>query len=281
MKDIPAVNASIEGPGSGDTIVYRDYVDISVAVATPKGLVTPVVRNAESMDMIAIEQAIALAEYSASSTNSATNASTTAQIPIAFGAGETIMIGTQGITESIFSGDTFLRLRNSSLVDLATNDDSCGTLGSKLSFTAPSAATITIWAGCFGDSSCGSISSPNVVGISRQKGTIVFSASNTNDATVNTINRQFFFNGGETIRASTCAGEAAGASATGNSYLRLFANNGGALTQVATNDNANSTCGCGLASLIVFTVPSAGFYQVRAGCSLNTSCSGTVSIYSE
>ena len=59
MKDIPSVNASIEGPGGGDTIVYRDYVDISVAVATPKGLVTPVVRNAESMDMIGIEQAIA------------------------------------------------------------------------------------------------------------------------------------------------------------------------------------------------------------------------------
>ena len=59
MKDIPAVNASIEGPGGGDTIVYRDYVDISVAVATPKGLATPVVRNAESMDMIQIEQAIA------------------------------------------------------------------------------------------------------------------------------------------------------------------------------------------------------------------------------
>src|SRR5271155_5799254 len=57
MKDIPAVNASIEGPGGGDTIVYRDYV--SVAVATPKGLVTPVVRNAESMDMIQIKQAIA------------------------------------------------------------------------------------------------------------------------------------------------------------------------------------------------------------------------------
>lgn len=59
MKEIPAVNASIEGPGGGDTIVYRDYVDISVAVATPKGLVTPVVRNAESMDLITIEQAIA------------------------------------------------------------------------------------------------------------------------------------------------------------------------------------------------------------------------------
>lgn len=59
MKDIPAVNASIDGPGSGDTIVYRDYVDISVAVATEKGLVTPVVRNAESLDLVGVERAIA------------------------------------------------------------------------------------------------------------------------------------------------------------------------------------------------------------------------------
>ncbi|KAI0881013.1 2-oxoacid dehydrogenase acyltransferase [Annulohypoxylon maeteangense] len=59
MRDIPAVNASIEGENGGDTIVYRDYVDISVAVATEKGLVTPVVRNAESMDMVGIEKAIA------------------------------------------------------------------------------------------------------------------------------------------------------------------------------------------------------------------------------
>lgn len=59
MRDLPAVNASIEGPNGGDTIVYRDYVDISVAVATEKGLVTPVVRNVESMDMVGIEKSIA------------------------------------------------------------------------------------------------------------------------------------------------------------------------------------------------------------------------------
>jgi 2-oxoglutarate dehydrogenase E2 component (dihydrolipoamide succinyltransferase) len=53
MKEIPAVNASIEGPNGGDTIVYRDYVDISVAVATP------VVRNTETMDLVGIEKAIA------------------------------------------------------------------------------------------------------------------------------------------------------------------------------------------------------------------------------
>ncbi|KAG8810068.1 2-oxoglutarate dehydrogenase complex E2 component [Serendipita sp. 399] len=55
LKEIPAANASIEG----DSIVYRDYVDLSVAVATPKGLVTPVVRNAESMNFVDVEKEIA------------------------------------------------------------------------------------------------------------------------------------------------------------------------------------------------------------------------------
>ncbi|KAJ3755938.1 dihydrolipoamide succinyltransferase [Lentinula raphanica] len=55
LKEIPAANAYIEG----DEIVYHDYVDLSVAVATPKGLVTPVVRNAESMNFIEIEKEIA------------------------------------------------------------------------------------------------------------------------------------------------------------------------------------------------------------------------------
>merc|ERR1712071_348233 len=51
----PAVNAVIEG----NEIVYRDYVDISVAVATPKGLVVPVLRNLESMNYADIEKGIA------------------------------------------------------------------------------------------------------------------------------------------------------------------------------------------------------------------------------
>ena len=55
LKEIPAANASIEG----DSIVYRDYVDLSVAVATPKGLVTPVLRNAEAMGFLDIEKGIA------------------------------------------------------------------------------------------------------------------------------------------------------------------------------------------------------------------------------
>ncbi|MFL6851327.1 MAG: 2-oxoglutarate dehydrogenase complex dihydrolipoyllysine-residue succinyltransferase [Sphingomicrobium sp.] len=54
-KDVPSVNASIEG----DEIVYHDYLDVSVAVSAPKGLVVPVVRNADRMSFAEIEKSIA------------------------------------------------------------------------------------------------------------------------------------------------------------------------------------------------------------------------------
>ncbi|QNG46630.1 2-oxoglutarate dehydrogenase complex dihydrolipoyllysine-residue succinyltransferase [Sphingobium yanoikuyae] len=54
LKDIPGVNAQIEG----DEIVYNDFADISVAVSAPTGLVVPVIRNAESLSVAAIEKTI-------------------------------------------------------------------------------------------------------------------------------------------------------------------------------------------------------------------------------
>jgi 2-oxoglutarate dehydrogenase E2 component (dihydrolipoamide succinyltransferase) len=54
-RDVPSVNARIEG----DEIVYHDYLDVSVAVSAPKGLVVPVIRSAERMSFAEIEQAIA------------------------------------------------------------------------------------------------------------------------------------------------------------------------------------------------------------------------------
>ncbi|KAL0346882.1 UNVERIFIED_CONTAM: 2-oxoglutarate dehydrogenase complex 2, mitochondrial [Sesamum calycinum] len=50
----PIVNAVIDG----DDIIYRDYVDISIAVGTPKGLVVPVLRNAERMNFAEVEKEI-------------------------------------------------------------------------------------------------------------------------------------------------------------------------------------------------------------------------------
>jgi 2-oxoglutarate dehydrogenase E2 component (dihydrolipoamide succinyltransferase) len=54
-KDVPSVNASLEG----EEIVYHDYLDVSVAVSAPKGLVVPVVRNADRMSFAEIEKTIA------------------------------------------------------------------------------------------------------------------------------------------------------------------------------------------------------------------------------
>ena len=54
LKDIPSVNARIEG----DEIVYHPYVDLSVAVSAPNGLVVPVVRNVDAMGFADIEKAI-------------------------------------------------------------------------------------------------------------------------------------------------------------------------------------------------------------------------------
>ena len=51
LKDFPAVNAQIDG----DQIVYHDYVDMGIAVSAPKGLMVPVVRNAESLSLAQIE----------------------------------------------------------------------------------------------------------------------------------------------------------------------------------------------------------------------------------
>ncbi|GAB4030925.1 2-oxoglutarate dehydrogenase complex dihydrolipoyllysine-residue succinyltransferase [Spirosoma gilvum] len=54
LKDFPAVNAQIDG----EQIVYNDFCDISVAVSTERGLVVPVIRNAEQLSFAGIEKEI-------------------------------------------------------------------------------------------------------------------------------------------------------------------------------------------------------------------------------
>lgn len=54
LEKFPAVNASIEE----NEIIYHDYCDISIAVSTPKGLVVPVIRNAESLTLAGIEKKV-------------------------------------------------------------------------------------------------------------------------------------------------------------------------------------------------------------------------------
>ena len=54
LQEWPSVNAYIDG----ESIVYHDYCDISIAVSAPKGLVVPVIRNAESLSMAEIEKEV-------------------------------------------------------------------------------------------------------------------------------------------------------------------------------------------------------------------------------
>ncbi|MDO4434991.1 MAG: dihydrolipoyllysine-residue succinyltransferase [Cardiobacteriaceae bacterium] len=54
LKQYPAVNASIDG----DDIVYHNYYDIGIAVSSPRGLVVPILRNAEHLSLAGIEQGI-------------------------------------------------------------------------------------------------------------------------------------------------------------------------------------------------------------------------------
>ena len=54
LQEFPAINAYIQD----ESIIYHDFVDISIAVSTPKGLVVPVIRNAESLNFAEIEKEV-------------------------------------------------------------------------------------------------------------------------------------------------------------------------------------------------------------------------------
>ncbi len=54
LKELPNVNAEIEG----DNIIYKNYYDIGIAVSTERGLVVPVVRDADQLSLAGVEKAI-------------------------------------------------------------------------------------------------------------------------------------------------------------------------------------------------------------------------------
>ena len=54
LQEFPAVNAQI----NGDEIIFHQYADISIAVSAPKGLVVPIIKNAESLSLAGIEKAV-------------------------------------------------------------------------------------------------------------------------------------------------------------------------------------------------------------------------------
>ncbi|KAL0797693.1 hypothetical protein Bca101_052867 [Brassica carinata] len=89
LQNQPAVNAVIDG----EDIIYRDYVDISIAVGTPKGLVVPVLRNVEQMNFAEIEKEI----------NKLAKKATAGTISIDEMAGGTFTISNGGVYGSLLS----------------------------------------------------------------------------------------------------------------------------------------------------------------------------------
>ena len=207
-----------------------------------------------------LQAEVAFGSYTASNTNSATI--NTRNFNLSLSAGQTITLGTCGVRGASGSGDTFLRLYNPLSAQVALNDDNCGGLLSRLTYTVPVNGTYQLRAGCFANTSCSGTLAYSISGV-----LFSYIASNTNSATVNTTNVYVNLSAGQIITLGTCGlNEASG---LGDTYLRLYGPNG---MQVAFNDD---NCG-GLLSNFTYTVPVSGTYLIRAGCFANTSCSGSV-----
>ncbi|KAI3718694.1 hypothetical protein L6452_19574 [Arctium lappa] len=89
LQNQPIINAVIDG----DDIIYRDYIDISIAVGTPKGLVVPVIRDAEKMNFAEIEKTI----------NSLAKKANTGSLSIDEMAGGSFTISNGGVYGSLLS----------------------------------------------------------------------------------------------------------------------------------------------------------------------------------
>jgi hypothetical protein len=90
--------------------------------------------------------------YNASNTNSAQQNTTDTQFRLS--AGQTLTAGTCGLSGASASGDTYLRVLNSSGQVVAQNDDACSSLSSYLVYTPPAEGYYVLRAGCFSSGSC-------------------------------------------------------------------------------------------------------------------------------
>ncbi|HYO71435.1 MAG TPA: hypothetical protein VEU33_35680 [Archangium sp.] len=225
-----------------------------------------------------------------SNTNTATQ--NTANKAFALTAGQTITLGTCGVTGASFTWDTYLRFHGPSGSQVISNDDACGGLGSNFTYTVPTGGdgNYELRAGCHGTGSCGGIvawtittgstgggsdggtdggSGGGTDGGTPSSGSFTFSATDTASATQNTTNQNITAAAGQVITVGTCG--LTRASATGDTLLCLQSPGG---WEAQANDDA---CG-GQSSMLTYTVPAGwgGTYQIRVGCYSSTSCGGTV-----
>ncbi|HZH78784.1 MAG TPA: hypothetical protein VEY88_22335, partial [Archangium sp.] len=205
--------------------------------------------------------------YSATNTNSAQQSTTNRTFTL--NAGDTLEVGTCGLTGATASGDTFLRVFGVGGTEVAYNDDSCGSYASFIRYTVSTSGTYEVRAGCYSSESCeGTVVWRVNVAPPVTTGSFTYSASNTRSGSRGTVDHSVKMTEGQTLQLGTCT--VAGSSGSGDTYLRLV---NAAGTEVGANDNA-----CGSLSYLSYTVPAGagGTYTIRAGCASNRSCGGTV-----
>ncbi|KAJ4982077.1 hypothetical protein NE237_032914 [Protea cynaroides] len=122
LQNQPTINAVIDG----DDIIYRDYIDISIAVGTPKGLVVPVIRNADKMNFAEIEKEL----------NTLAKKANAGTISIDEMAGGSFTISNGGVYGSLLSTPII-------------NPPQSAILGRQFSSYAVSRMSLRIHAGCF------------------------------------------------------------------------------------------------------------------------------------
>lgn len=204
--------------------------------------------------------------YSTRNTDNAKAKTINHVIPIS--AGQILTVGSCGVTGSSFGGDTYLRLFGPAGTEVAFNNDACGGLGSNIRYTVNTPGNYEVRAGCYSNNFCyGTVMWTLETAPPMTTGSFPFSATNTNSAQVNTTNKDVTVYAGQTLTVGTCG--VAGASFTGDTYLRLFKVGG---SQVAYNDDACSGSG----SQIKYKATATSTFQIRAGCYSTKTCSGTV-----
>ncbi|WP_164014678.1 trypsin-like peptidase domain-containing protein [Pyxidicoccus trucidator] len=201
--------------------------------------------------------------YGAANTQSATQGTFDQRFTLT--EGQTLQVGTCGMTGATVTGDTYLRLFDPQGVQLMVSDDACGGRGSNIKYTVPAGkgGSYQLRAGCYANGAC---SGNLAYASSGGSGSFVYDAANTASATTGTINHDLILSAGQVLTVGSCG--MPNAYTPQDTFLRLV-NAGG--TEVAFNDD---TCGAG--SRITYTAPADGIYQLRAGCYGTNACSGTV-----
>lgn len=204
--------------------------------------------------------------FAASNTASATQ--NTATLYVTLSAGATYTFSTCGAA----SGDTYLRLKTFSGVEMAYNDDDygCGSniRASTLGFSPSYTGTYVLHMGCFSSESCSGNVRVRLVSSALSEPTgNYYSTSDTNSANQNYFLFWFYLQQNGIYRFSTCGTTAS------DTFLRL---RNPSWVEVASNDD-DYTCAQGnTSSTITYTAPASGYYYIQAGCWNSSACDGTV-----